>query len=233
MFILAVVVNAVKYDFNHKAVYYDQWYQTRHGRIYDKVEKRTIDKILSKEKKGLAVLEVGCGTGHWSRYFSDKGSDVTGIDMSAEMIKIARQKNIPNSRFEVADGRNLPFEKESFDLAVAITVLEFTTEPDKIISEMVRCIKKSHGSLVIGVLNAQNKYNQKRKNEPGSVYASANLFSTKQIYRILSAFGKVKLLTTGFIPPKEWLLGLSPLWELAGCFFCPHKGAFIAARLDL
>jgi len=225
--------SASHFDFAQVASSYDSWYDSARGAMYDRLEKQAIDKLLADIAKQSRLLEVGCGTGHWSRYFSDKGFEVTGIDRSPEMIKIAGQKHIPNSRFEIADGRNLSFEDESFDVAAAITVLEFATEPERIISEMVRCVKKSKGALIIGVLNSLSGYNQKRKNKPGSVYSSAHLFSPQQIQDLLSQYGTPRIQITGFVSEKEWLLGISPLWEHLGQFLCLQKGVFIAARVDL
>ena len=225
--------SASHFDFDQAASSYDSWYDSARGTMYDRLEKQAIDKLLTGIAKQGRLLEVGCGTGHWSKYFSNKGFEVTGIDRSAEMIKIAGQKHIPNSRFEIADGRNLPFEDESFDVAAAITALEFTTEPEKIISEMVRCVKKSKGVLIIGVLNGLSGYNQKRKNKLGSVYSSANLFYPQRTRDLLSQYGTPRMQIAGFVPEKEWLLGISPLWEHLGQFLRLQKGAFIAARVDL
>jgi len=221
------------YDFDRIAGCYDSWYDSTIGAIYDRLEKRTIGKLLSKERCSGKLLEVGCGTGHWSRYFSNKGFEVTGVDVSGEMIEIANQKHIPNSRFEVADGQNLPFAYESFDVAAAITALEFTSDPAKMLSEMARCVKKSEGVLIIGVLNALSGYNQKRKKISGSVYSAANMFSPQQIRDLLSLYGISTIRTTGFVPENERLLGMSSLWEYLGQFLFTQRGAFIAARVDL
>lgn len=221
------------FDFDRVADGYESWYNSARGTIYDRFEKQAIDRLLAGVSKHSRVLEVGCGTGQWSRYFSDKGFDVTGIDISSEMIRIARQKHIPNSRFEIADGRNLPFEDESFDGAAAITVLEFASETERIISEMIRCVKKSKGVLIIGVLNALSGYNKRRKSKSGSVYSSAHLFTPRQIRNLLSQYGITRIQITGFVPEKNWMLGISTLWERLGQFLCPQKGAFIAARINL
>ncbi len=223
---------ASHFDFDRIADSYDSWYNSARGKIYDRFEKQSVDRLLAGVSKHSRLLEVGCGTGQWSRYFSDKGFDVTGIDISSEMIKIAKQKYIPSSHFEIADGRNLPFEDESFDGAAAITVLEFTTEPEKIVSEMVRCVKKK-GVIIIGVLNALNRYNQKRKNKPSGVYSSAHLFTPRQIQDLLGSYGIPKMRITGFVPEKDWMLGISTLWEHSGQLLRPQRGAFIVVRVDL
>lgn len=221
------------FDFDRIADRYDQWYHSVRGKVYDRIEKKAISNLLAGVPEGGRLLEVGCGTGHWSRYFSSKGFKVTGIDVSEKMIQIVREKHIPNSLFEVADGRNLPFEDGSFDVAAAITVLEFSADPQRIISEMVRCVKKDKGVLIIGVLNALNEYHQKRKNNPDSVYSSSHLFSPQQLQNLLRSYGVPRTQIAGFVPPKDWLLGISPLWEYAGRLLCPSKGAFIASRVDL
>lgn len=225
--------STAQFDFDQIADSYDRWYDTAIGKRYDKLEKQAIDRMLTGVAKGSRVLEVGCGTGHWSRYFSDQGFEVTGIDLSARMIEVAKQKNIPNSHFEVADGRNLPFKDRSFDAAVAITALEFATDPKRIISEMVRCVKNTKGVIIIGVLNALNRYNQKRKNQQASVYSVANLFSPQNVRALLSPYGMPRTQTVAFVPENNWLLTISPIWECIGQLFWPEKGAFIASRIVL
>jgi ubiquinone/menaquinone biosynthesis C-methylase UbiE len=222
-----------QYDFDKIADSYDGWYDSAKGKKYDRLEKQAIDRMLAGIAKGSRLLEVGCGTGHWSRYFSGKGFEVTGIDLSEKMIDVARQKNIPNCHFEVADGRNLPFKDRSFDAAVAITVLEFASDPKKIITEMVRCVKNNKGVIIIGVLNALNPYNQKRKNQPGSVYSFAHLFLPQHLRALLSPYGVTKMRIAAFVPEKDWLLAISPLWEYVGRFLFPPKGALIVSRVIL
>ncbi len=48
------------------------------------------------------ILDLGCGMGHYSNYMYNKGFDVTGIDFSEEMIKIARNMN-SNIKYIVSD----------------------------------------------------------------------------------------------------------------------------------
>ncbi len=54
------------------------------------------------------VFDVGCGAaGHVTRFLTDRGADVTGVDVSAASIEVARARE-PALRFEVADMRELP-----------------------------------------------------------------------------------------------------------------------------
>jgi ubiquinone/menaquinone biosynthesis C-methylase UbiE len=220
------------YDFGKIAELYDDWYKSARGSLYDRLEKRAVDRFLFERRYEGRLLEVGCGTGHWSEYFSSKGFEVTGIDISADIIKVAQRKNIANSRFEIADGENLLFTAHSFDVAAAITTLEFTSNPAKMLSEMARCVKKT-GWIIVGVLNSLNSYNQKRKNSPGSVYSSANLFSPQQIYNLLAPYGLTNILTTGYVPDRSWLLRLPILCQLAGNYIYSERGAFTVARVIL
>jgi len=221
-------------SFNQAADHYDQWYQTPLGMMYDRLEKKAFDRLLAIGNYGRqSLVEIGCGTGHWSKYFRDKGFMVTGVDISREMIRIASKKNMADCRFLVADGENLPFVDNSFDTAIAVTALEFTPAPRRIVTEMVRCVKKPGGILLFGLLNSLSRYNQKRKERSGSVYARASLFSPVQLSDLLAPLGKVKILVTGFVPQSNRWLWLTPGWDYLCRLVGSRRGAFLAAEVTL
>jgi SAM-dependent methyltransferase len=72
-----------------------------------------------------SVLEVGCGTGDFSRLLSDRCQTVIGIDLSPGMIKVARERaaGLGNLRFEVADVMRHPLPPGPFDCVVSIATL--------------------------------------------------------------------------------------------------------------
>jgi len=221
------------FNFDNVADRYDRWYDTPRGAIYDRFEKKVVDKLLKNHTEGKRLLEVGCGTGHWSKFFSTKGYEITGVDISERMVTIAKNKNIARSSFHVMDGHSMSFADNSFDIAAAITTLEFAADPEAIIAEMSRCVRKPGGKLLFGVLNALSEYNRKRKNEECSPYASAALFSPEKLKRLLEPLGQMQMIIAGFVPRYEWLLALAPLFELAGRLVNNQQGAFIAAKVQL
>jgi ubiquinone/menaquinone biosynthesis C-methylase UbiE len=148
-----------RFNFDNVADRYDQWYDTPHGALYDRFEKKAINKLLGYHTEGKRLLEVGCGTGHWSTFFSTRGCEVTGIDISERMVTIAKNKHIVRSSFHVMDGHRTSFADKSLDIAAAITTLEFAADPGAMIVEMARCVRKPGGKLLFGVLNALSEYN--------------------------------------------------------------------------
>lgn len=76
----------------------------------------SLSEFFPKEGK---LLDLGCGGGEpVTGYFARKGFDVTGVDISKEMILIAREQ-IPQGKFTQADMSECRFDNASFDLIVS------------------------------------------------------------------------------------------------------------------
>jgi len=224
---------ASRFDFDTVASRYDSWYAGRRGAMYDRLEKKLITDFLPVEAEDKKLLEIGCGTGHWSRFFSEYGFDVIGIDVSERMINIAENKNIPNASFRIGDGHCLPFEDCIFDVTAAITTLEFVHDAEVVVQEMVRCTCKPGGRLLIGVLNELARLNRNRKQKPESPYVKARLFSPRELKQLLVQYGEACVVTAGFTPRQKHLLPLSPLIDTVGRLLHIPYGAFIAAEVRL
>jgi ubiquinone/menaquinone biosynthesis C-methylase UbiE len=219
------------FDFGPVAGDYDRWYTTPLGRVYDRFEKRAISKVLPRPVPGGRLLDVGCGTGHWSAFFSQLGYSVTGIDIASEMISRARAKDIGNASFHVADAHRLPFDNGQFHLTTAITVLEFVRSPESVLQEMVRCTASPGGILILGVLNAMASVNIARQKAGTPPYASARFFSPKDIEALLAPHGKAQIAVTTFVPRWSSVLCLAPLAEFLGNLLHSRSGAFIVGRM--
>ena len=222
-----------KFDFDTIADEYDLWYESAEGAMCDHLEKKAISKYLPKNVKGMKLLEIGCGTGHWIQFFSEYGFEVTGVDVSERMINIAQSKDILNASFQMVDGQSLPFCDGSFDVAAAITTLEFVDNAELVVQEMVRCTRKPAGQLLIGALNALAGFNRKRKRDSKSLYAKAHLFTPGQLKRFLDPYGQTNIITAAFVPSRKWFLFLSPLIDNVGRLLHLPYGVFVAAKVRL
>ncbi|MCH9613944.1 MAG: 2-methoxy-6-polyprenyl-1,4-benzoquinol methylase, mitochondrial [Chlamydiia bacterium] len=83
---------------------------------------RDIPKILSKYCSKGKALDYGCGTGISTTFLVNLGYDSWGVDVSLEMLDIARGK-LPGHQFSILEGKQLPFEDEEFELVFSSFVL--------------------------------------------------------------------------------------------------------------
>jgi len=103
-----------------------------------------LKKIISKGiKKGeTKLLDIGCGGGFLSNFLIKKGIQITGIDISEDAIKIARQYDKTKKvHYMQGDAYNLPFLENSFDFVCAMDFLEHVTNPEKVIQQISRVLK--------------------------------------------------------------------------------------------
>lgn len=103
-------------------------------------------RILSRLVNSLSVnkiLDVGCGEGLIIEYLISKNKDLSieGVDISSQAIAMAGQL-CPSSSFRQGDICNIDYRDKSFDLILAIEVLEHLVNPEKAISEAHRISRK-------------------------------------------------------------------------------------------
>ncbi len=216
------------FDFGTLAAGYERWYRTPAGKTYDREEKATVLKVLPSLAPGDRLLDVGCGTGHWSRFFASLGFEVIGIDTSAEMVDVARSHDSPRCRFEIADACRLPFDWASFDVVTAIAALEFISDAEAAVAEMFRCTKLN-GSVIIGTLNKLAPLNRERVARGEEPYASARLFSPQQVRALLAQYGRVRMRVSGHQPERRWAEPLRALRRRSLLRGSQRTGVFIVA----
>ncbi len=130
---------------------YDRW-----AAIYDReanpliaLEEPVVREALG-EVAGLAVLDLGCGTGRHSVWLANAGAAVTALDFSAGMLDEARTKpGAETVRFVVHDLHEpLPFEEGSFDRVVSGLVLEHLRELRTFFAEAHRVLRPGGRAVV-------------------------------------------------------------------------------------
>ncbi|MFP4636512.1 MAG: class I SAM-dependent methyltransferase [Nitriliruptoraceae bacterium] len=157
---------------------------------------------LGAVESGL-VLDVGCGTGRFGMVAQETGARVVGLDRSAAMVAAARHRLAP---VLVADAQRLPLGEACFDATLAVTVLEFVADPERVVSEMVRTTVPG-GSVVIGTLNPHSPWGWAHRAElRRRPWTDARFLSGDELVALASPHGDVQTWQGLFAP--GWLPGL-------------------------
>ena len=133
----------IKNIFNNLAKRYDFYNRVISLGTQTRVKKNSLKQL--KLNDGDKVLDVCTGTGDLV-YYMDKlnpNLDLTGVDFSEKMLEIAREKqgDKKNIRFFIADGRELPFEDNSFDVVTIGFGLRNIKNYERVVDEIKRVLK--------------------------------------------------------------------------------------------
>jgi SAM-dependent methyltransferase len=154
--------------------------------------------------RGRTVLEVGCGAGVDLARYARGGAQVTGVDLSASAIDLARanfeQQGLAG-RFEVADGEHLPFADSSFDIVYAHGVVQYTADPQRLVDECRRVLKPG-GQAIFQVYNRISWLNALSKlMKVGLEHDNAPVllkFSIPEFRQLVAGFGQVRIVPERF-----------------------------------
>lgn len=138
--------------------------------------------------RGQRVLDLGCGDGTTALPAAQRGADVLGVDIAANLVAAGNRRaakyGLANCRFQEGDASNLKeLESHSFDLVVSIFGAMFAPKPFDVAKEVVR-VTRPGGRIVMG---------NWIPNDPTLV---------AQILKISSAYSPPP--PEGFISPMTW-----------------------------
>lgn len=141
---------------------YEAWYHTPRGAWIGDTESALMMSLLHPVP-GAGILDVGCGTGYFSRRFAAEGMQVTGIDPNPAALRFARTQG-NDIRYLAANARSMPFPDHTFEYCSAVTSLCFIDEPVRALQEIWRV---SRHSVILGLLNRQSLLYLKKQNRGG------------------------------------------------------------------
>jgi len=123
-------------------------------------------KMLSNHiRSGMTVLELGCGTGYFTRELARYGADIVAVDVSPELLEIARANcSAPNVRYEIQNACALSCRGAVFDSVVGSSVLHHL-EINEALREIYRVLK-SGGTIYFTEPNMLNPQIAIQKNIP-------------------------------------------------------------------
>jgi SAM-dependent methyltransferase len=154
--------------------------------------------------RGRSVLEIGCGAGVDLARFARGGAVVTGVDLAASVVDLARtnfaQQGL-SGRFEVADAERLPLPDNTFDLVYGHGVVQYTPSPRRLLEECLRVLKPG-GEAIFQVYNRWSWLNALSKlmrvsleHEDAPVIAT---FTIGEFRRLLAGFHEVRIVPERF-----------------------------------
>lgn len=138
----------------------DEWetFDTFTDEEIDKAGGQYFDIVSDELLANKYVLDVGCGTGRWTKYVAKKARFVDAIDPSKAVFSAAKMlQNIPNTRISRASVDNIPFEDDSFDFVFCLGVLHHIPNTHKAMQSCVKKVKKGGWFLVYLYYNLDNR----------------------------------------------------------------------------
>lgn len=146
--------SSIKKIYNTQSYIYDlifkRFFYPRHRHVINSIDIRPNHK----------VLDVGVGTGLTLPLYPEF-CEVTGIDLSAEMLKKAQDKvdkfDMTHITLKEMDASNLEFPDDTFDFVIATFVISVVPDPVKVIAEMKRVCKKDGLLIIMNHFKSKNK----------------------------------------------------------------------------
>ncbi|MDP7546985.1 MAG: class I SAM-dependent methyltransferase [Alphaproteobacteria bacterium] len=135
--------------FDADADKYEAWYGSAKGRRADQSERKLLAWLLRRIPEAASILEVGCGTGHFTAWFADQGLFTIGLDRAPTMLATLHRRH-PTLPSVLGDARTLPFQDGAVDVTAFVTTLEFLEQPEEVLAEAVRASRRG---LILVVLN--------------------------------------------------------------------------------
>ncbi len=144
----------LKNRYNSTAKKYDKRYQN--------IQEQKYRPILKELKNTEKILDIGCGTGMLLEKTIDKIDLAVGVDFSQKMLEKAKARLPEDCSLVLGDADNLPFQDNTFDSIVSITLLQNMPDPEKTISEIARVVS-SNGKLILTALKKKHSLDKLKK----------------------------------------------------------------------
>ncbi len=130
--------------FDRMASKYERTLEGRHSRGMREAALNRLGRPLAG-----SLLDVGCGPGLLLQVLVEReGLSVAGIDISPEMIRVAKDRLGIRADLRIGDAESLPWEDDHFDHAVCTDSFHHYPNPERAVAEMRRVLKRG-GRLVI------------------------------------------------------------------------------------
>lgn len=183
---------------------YEQWYEGRYKRA-EIWQKKIIGDLVKKDKRVTQLLEFGCGTTRFTRWWEQIGIEATGGDLSPFML--GQGVHLFSGDLVLADSHFMPFKDQTFDALAFITTFEYYRDPVQVIREAARVAR--HG-IVFGMMNRNSTKVVRRRVQ--QLFGKNPFYITATFYTPQTLIKKIEEALKGRSYSIEWTCTGLPKW---------------------
>lgn len=162
---------------------YELWYEGRYKRA-EIWQKKVMEQLISSDQRVKTLLEFGCGTTRFTRWWKNIGIEATGGDISPLMLSQA--VHLFEGDLVMADSHFMPFKDHTFDSLAFITTFEYYKDPVKVIRESARVAKYG---IAMGMMNRNSPKVARRRVQQlfgkNPFYVTATFYTPKILTEII------------------------------------------------
>ncbi len=174
--------------FDRYAERYDAWYD-KHRELFEK-EVECLKNTVGDFELGI---EIGVGSGR----FAEALGIEYGVDVSESMLRLAVKRGIEVIK---ADGKLMPFKNSTFDLVLLAFTICFVDDPERVLKEASRILKRDGKVVICGVL-ADSRLAEEYRKKDSPFYITAKFYTLEELEKMLKSAG-LKVLSVNFIDIK-------------------------------
>ena len=163
---------------------YEKWYEGRYKRA-EVWQKKIIGDLVKSDKRVKTILEFGCGTTRFTRWWKDIGIQATGGDISPFML--GQGLWLFDGDLVMADSHYMPFKDKIFDAVAFITTFEYYRDPVRVIREAARVGR--HG-IVFGMIHKNTLRTVRRRVQQlfgkNPFYINARFYTMMSLKKVIA-----------------------------------------------
>ncbi len=199
---------------------YEDYYETRYKRA-EIWQKKVLADLLKQDERVETLLEYGCGTTRFTRWWKEIGIEATGADISPFMLGEAVK--LFEGDLVWADSHHMPFKDNSFDALAFIATFAYYDDPAKVIREALRV---GRYGMIFGIMNRNSTKVMRRRVQElfgaNPYYETAKFYTPNKLIKLLEdvlegRLYEIEWTSTGlpkWFPVQRWGLPVGDFFAL-------------------
>lgn len=162
---------------------YEEYYEGPYKR-QEVHQKDVLTQLIKKDERVKTLLEFGCGTTRFTRWWQEIGIEASGGDISPFMLSQALFRF--DGDLVMADSHYLPFKDNTFDALAFITTFEYYKDPVQVLREAGRVARNG---IIMGMMNRNTPKLIRRRTQQAfgrnNFYVTAKFYTPKSLEKLI------------------------------------------------